>query len=150
MLHPAIEILNSCRLMAISTVRPDGWPQTTFVGYVNEGWALYFQIFRSSQKFANIAQDDRVSIAVSKDVRSLAEAKAVYAGAHASEVTDPAEQARAWALLVEHHPNLAEAVAPDLTATALMRADCKYVSLLDYSKGLGHREALTVGETQLD
>jgi hypothetical protein len=36
----AIEILNSHRIMAISTLRPDGWPQTTIVGYANEGLTL--------------------------------------------------------------------------------------------------------------
>jgi hypothetical protein len=29
----AISILNAHRTMAISTLRPDGWPQTTIVGY---------------------------------------------------------------------------------------------------------------------
>ena len=62
--HPAIRILNANRMMAISTVRPDGWPQTTIVGYANRGFELLFMIYRSGQKFANIAKDDRVSIAV--------------------------------------------------------------------------------------
>ena len=95
MLQPAIEILDSHRQMAISTVRPDGWPQTTIVGYANDGWTLYFLIFRGSQKFANISRDDRVSIAVSSDASSLGQIKAVYAGAHASEVTDDGERERA-------------------------------------------------------
>ena len=93
MLQPAIEILDSNRMMAISTVRPDGWPQTTIVGYANQGWKLYFVIFRSSQKFANIARDDRVSIAVSGETSFLSAIKAVYAGGHAAEVTDPGERA---------------------------------------------------------
>ena len=38
--QPAISILNSNRIMTIATVRPDGWPQTTMVGYANEGWRL--------------------------------------------------------------------------------------------------------------
>ena len=59
----ADQILGSHRTMAISTVRPDGWPQTTIVGYAN-GLILYFLIFRASQKFANIAKDNRVSLAV--------------------------------------------------------------------------------------
>lgn len=146
MLQPAIEILNDHRMMAISTVRPDGWPQTTMVGYANEGWTVYFLIFRSSQKFKNIATDDRVSIAVSSDTSFLGEIKAVYAGAHAAEVTDDAERRRAWELLIERHPNLADFGLPDDEATALMRASCKYVSVLDYSKGFGHSEALTIGE----
>jgi nitroimidazol reductase NimA-like FMN-containing flavoprotein (pyridoxamine 5'-phosphate oxidase superfamily) len=144
MLQPAIEILDRHRQMAISTVRPDGWPQTTIVGYANQGWTVYFLIFRESQKFANISGDDRVSIAVSGEASSLGEIKAVYAGAHAAEVTDQAERTRAWRLMMERHPNLADFGLPDDSETALMRATCKYVSTVDYSKGIGHTEALTV------
>ena len=146
MLQPAIEILDDHRMMAISTVRPDGWPQTTMVGYANQGWTVYFLVFRDSQKFANIGHDSRVAIAVSGEASFLGELKAVYAGAHASEVTDPKERATAWMLLLERHPNLGDFGLPDNEETALMRATCKYVSVLDYSKGIGHSEALTVGE----
>lgn len=144
MLKPAIAILDSHRMMAVSTVRPDGWPQTTFVGYANEGWTVYFLIFRSSQKFANIAHDDRVSIAIGSEPQSVGQIKAVYAGALASEVMDEKERADAWALLTARHPNLDDFGLPDDSQTALMSARCKYVSLLDYSKGLGHTESATV------
>jgi nitroimidazol reductase NimA-like FMN-containing flavoprotein (pyridoxamine 5'-phosphate oxidase superfamily) len=144
MLQPAIDILNTHRMMAISTVRPDGWPQTTIVGFANEGWTIYFAIFRSSQKFANIQKDDRVSVAVSSEPRSVGQIKAVYAGAHAAEVTEPQERELAWRLLRERHPNLAEFGPPEPSEEALMRATCKYVSVLDYSKGIGHTEDLVV------
>ena len=147
MLQPAIEILDAHRMMAISTVRPDGWPQTTMVGYANNGWTVYFLIFRSSQKFVNIQRDDRVAIAVSGETSFLSDIKAVYAGAHAKEVTDPKERANAWMSLLERHPNLADFGLPDDSETAPMRAQCKYVSVLDYSKGIGHAEALTVPDT---
>ena len=147
MLEPAIQILNDHRQMAISTVRPDGWPQTTIVGYTNDGWKLYFLIFRASQKFANIAKDDRVSIAVAADTSFLGEIKAVFAGAHAREVTDPSERDNAWRSMMERHPNLAEFGAPDDKETALMCAECKYVSVLDYSKGIGHSEELTLSDS---
>lgn len=148
MLQPAIEIVNAHRMMAISTVRPDGWPQTTIVGYANQGWTIYFAIFRSSQKFANIQRDDRVSIAISSEPRSLGQIKAVYAGAHASEVTDPQERNLAWRFLTERHPNLADFGPPDRSDEALMRATCKYVSALDYSKGIGHTEELVVADKE--
>lgn len=116
------------------------------VGYANEGWTVYFLIFRDSQKFANIARDDRVAIAVTSESRSLGEIKAVYAGAHAAEIKDMEERERAWQLLLERHPNLGDFGVPDDSTTALMRATCKYVSMLDYSKGIGHSENLVVGE----
>ena len=143
-LQPAIKILDSHRMMAISTLRPDGWPQTTLVGYANQGWTLYFLIFRDSQKFANIRRDDRVSVAVSSEPSFLSEIEAVYAGAHAAEVTDPKERANAWRLLLERHPNLGDFGLPDDSETALMRATCKYVSVLDYSRSIGHSEAFEV------
>lgn len=143
--EPALKILDDHRAMAISTVRPDGWPQTTIVGYANDGWTIYFMIFRSSQKFSNIARDDRVSVAISGDTNHLGDIKAVYAGAHASEVTDRSERERAWTLLLERHPNLEDFGPPDPADAAFMRAICKYVSVLDYSKGIGHTEAMTIG-----
>ncbi len=55
--QPAISILNKHRIMAISTVRPDGWPQTTVVGYANQGFDIIFLIFRASQKFAKYPEE---------------------------------------------------------------------------------------------
>ena len=142
----AIQILDSHRTMAISTLRPDGWPQTTIVGYANDGLTLYFLIFRSSQKLANIRRDRRVSLAVGGDSKDLSQLTAVYAAAHANEVTDPEMLSRAWRLLVSRHPNLIEFELPERTDAALMMAVCQHVSVLDYRKGPGHTEELSVGD----
>ena len=138
----AIAILDARRVMAISTVRPDGWPQTTIVGYANDGLTVYCLIFRSSQKFANISADPRVSIAVGEEPRDIHLAQAVYASARAAEVDDPAERDRAWSLLVDRHPNLTGLDMPDPSATALLRLGCEHISVLDYRQGLGHTDAL--------
>ena len=37
-----LALLDQLRIMTIVTLRPDGWPQATTVGYVNEGFTLYF------------------------------------------------------------------------------------------------------------
>ena len=142
--QPALQILGENRIMSIATVRPDGWPQTTIVGYANEGWSLYFLIYRDSQKFENISRDNRVSISVGCEPTELRKIKAVYAGCHAREVTEVKERSRAWALLAERHPNLTDLAPPGTAEVATMRADCKHVSVLDYSKGLGHTEAITL------
>jgi len=142
--QPAIEILNANRIMSIATVRPDGWPQTTIVGYANEGFRLYFLIYRTSQKFENISRDDRVSISIGQEPESLREIKAVFAGCNAREVTDIDERVHAWLLLAERHPNLTDLAPPKSEDVATMAADCRFVSLLDYSQGLGHTESLTI------
>jgi hypothetical protein len=132
--------------MAISTVRPDGWPQTTVVGYANRGFEIFFLIFRASQKYANIQQDNRISIAVAPEPEIVEQIKAVYAGAIAQEITESEERDRAWKLLMERHSNLAGFKIPEAEQAVFMRASCKHVSVLDYSRGPGHREQLTVDE----
>jgi len=144
--QPAIKILNAHQTMAISTVRPDGWPQTTIVGYANRGFELYFLIYRASQKFANIQHDDRVSIAVSAEPGNLAELQAVYAGARAREIKGPAEREAAWRLLMDRHSNLSGFKIPEASEAVFMTAKCKYVSVLDFTQGPGHQEHLVVDD----
>lgn len=146
--QPAVTILNDNRIMTIATVRPDGWPQATMVGYANEGFRLYFLIYRTSQKFGNIAQDNRVAITVAHEPNQLREIKAVYAGCSVREVTELAERSRAWELLAKRHPNLTDLAPPADAEVATMAADCKHVSILDYSQGLGHAETLTLTNHQ--
>lgn len=142
--QPAITIMNAHRIMAVSTVRPDGWPQTTIVGYANQGFDIYFLIFRTSQKYANIQHEPRISLAIGDEPHEMEKLQAVYAGAIATEVTDPAEAERAWKLLADRHPNLAGYYRPDASDAVLIRASCKYLSVVDFSQGLGHTEALVV------
>jgi nitroimidazol reductase NimA-like FMN-containing flavoprotein (pyridoxamine 5'-phosphate oxidase superfamily) len=140
----AIRILDSHRIIAVATNRPDGWPQNTFVGYANLGLVIYFVVYRSSQKLANIRRDGRVAIAVGHEPRALDELQAVYAGAEAAEVTDETEKVEAWRLLRERHPNLAGLDLPDPSAAAVVRARCKFVSVLDYRPGFGRHKAFEV------
>jgi phosphate transport system permease protein len=54
---------------------------------------------------------------------------------------------RAWDLLAERHPNLTDLAPPGNDDVATMIAECRYVSVLDYSQGLGHAESLTIEAT---
>jgi nitroimidazol reductase NimA-like FMN-containing flavoprotein (pyridoxamine 5'-phosphate oxidase superfamily) len=134
----ASEILASHSIMSIATVRPDGWPQSTIVGYANDGLTIYFLVMRSSQKLANIEADNRISLTIGDEPSDISQATAVYCGAHAIEVADEVEREFGWRLLSQRHPNLENFALPDRGQVAMMRATCKYVSVVDYSKGLGH------------
>lgn len=142
--QPGISILNAHRLMTIATVRPDGWPQATIVGYANEGWSLYFLIYRGSQKFANIMRDRRVAITVGSEPAEISSIKAVYAGCEAFELTELSERSHAWNLLAQRHPNLTDLAPPQSSDVATMVAQCRHVSMLDYTKKLGHTEPLSI------
>lgn len=141
----AVDILNQHRLMTIATLRPDGWPQATMVNYANEGLLLYFVISRQSQKYSNIDRDSRVSIVVGRDFKDPSEIKALSIAANASEVRDPAQRQKAIRLVLDRHPDLGVLGGPDLVHSAVMRAYCSIVTILDYSKGFGHSDMLTVG-----
>ena len=142
--QPAITILDANRTMTIATVRPDGWPQATMVGYANQGFRIYFLVYRTSQKFDNITHDNRIAITVAHEPAELRDIKAVYSGCSVYEVTDLAERSRAWALLAKRHPNLTDLAPPQDAEVATMAADCKHLSVLDYSQGLGHTETVTI------
>ncbi|HEV2594608.1 MAG TPA: pyridoxamine 5'-phosphate oxidase family protein [Sphingomicrobium sp.] len=144
MQEKAIKILEAHRTMAISTLRPDGWPQTTIVGYANIGLTLYFLVFRASQKLANIRRDRRISIAVGGEPAELSQLTAVYAAAHASEVKDREERSRAWCLLQARHRNLMDFELPERTEAAMLKAECQFISVLDYREGLGHIDEISL------
>ena len=144
MKEKAIAILDENRLMAISTVRPDGWPQCTLVGYANDGILIYFIVSRQSQKLANIEKDDRVSLVVGHDFHDPSTIKALSIAAHASEVRDAKQRKQAVDMLLQRHPGLRRLEPPDPSHSAVMRAYPEIITILDYSKGFGHADVLTV------
>lgn len=140
----AVGILDQNRVLAIATVRPDGWPQATMVSYANEDILIYFIVSRQGQKFANIESDDRVSLVVGRDPDDPMAIKALSIAARASEVRDPEQRQRAVEILLGRHPGLARLEPPAPDHSAVMRAYPEIVSILDYSKGFGHADLLTV------
>lgn len=46
-----LKLLNEHRVMTMATNRPDGWPQATMVGYVNDNFLLYCFVARNAQKY---------------------------------------------------------------------------------------------------
>lgn len=141
----AIKILRESSFMAIATLRPDGWPQCTTVGYANEDLLIYFVVSRRSQKFANILRDDRVSIAIGRDIHIPSSIRGLSLAARASEVRDDKQRQQAIKLLLERRPALKQLEPPHPEHSAVMRAAPEIISVLDYSKGFGHSDLLTVG-----
>ena len=128
-------ILDENRDMAIATMRPDGWPQTTMVGFAHDDLTLFFVVARSSQKFLNLALDPRASIAIG---RYAAEARAVRGlsmAVRVEEVVEPDEIRRLNALLWDRYPEIA-VFAPRDTNCAVLRAKPQVISIVDDALGL--------------
>ncbi|HKR88739.1 MAG TPA: pyridoxamine 5'-phosphate oxidase family protein [Phenylobacterium sp.] len=140
-----VSLLDQHRTMRIATIRPDGWPQTTSVGYANVGLTLYFLCGKESQKAANLARDDRVSLAIDDDVDQVMQIKGLSMAAHARRVLDEAEGAQALSLLFARYP-AQEGVAftlPSPADVAIFRVTPTVVSVLDYTQGFAHADLVT-------
>src|SRR5215212_2827098 len=87
-------VLDQHRIMTIATLRPDGWPQATTVGYASEGLTLYFLCGRDSQKAANLARDDRVSLTIDHDTSNIMAITGLAIAGHTQAVIDLAEAGR--------------------------------------------------------
>ena len=138
-------LLDQHRIMTIATLRPDGWPQATTVGYVNEGLTLYFLCGPDSQKAANLARDDRVSLAIDHDTPDLMAITGLSMAAHAQAVVDRDEAGRILSLFPLKYPeNIAVPIPmPTPEDVKIFRVTPTVISVLDYSKGFGHTELVT-------
>jgi len=136
-----LAVLDENRVMSLATVRPDGWPQATMVGYAHDDLTLYFAVARTSQKLANIQHDSRVSIAIGhgagKDTRGISLAARVV------EVTDYDEVARLNAILHERYPEQM-VFAPREASAALLKAVPKLVSIVNLSRDAGRPQLVTL------
>src|SRR5262249_55664719 len=81
-----VSLLAKHRIMTVATLRPDGWPQATTVGYTNDGLTLYFLCGRGSQKAANLTLDDRVSLTVDHDADQVMEISGLSMAGRAQRV----------------------------------------------------------------
>jgi len=140
-----LALLDQHRIMTIATLRPDGWPQATTVGYVNDGLTLYFLCGLDSQKAANLAGDNRVSVTINDDPAQVMEIDGVSMAANAEPVTDVAEAQKVLRTLMSRYPEQKgvplEMPTPD--QVKIFRVTPKVISLLDYSKGFAHTDLVT-------
>lgn len=144
-----VRLLDQHRVMTIATNRADGWPQATIVGYANDGLIIYCFVARDSQKFANLARDPRLSIAIGNDVRQPLQITGLSLAGRAVEVEDAGEIDHASTLLLERYPEYKVMPRPDPAAVPMLRITPEIVSVLDYSKGFGHTDLVRVTENDL-
>jgi nitroimidazol reductase NimA-like FMN-containing flavoprotein (pyridoxamine 5'-phosphate oxidase superfamily) len=138
MLDQVIEILRDNRLVALATLDPDGWPHCTMVGFAHRGTRIYFVIARSSQKMIDLQGDDRVSMAIGRDVINPGSIRALAIKARARPVGDKSERQAAVKLLLEQRPALKQLEEPSDLTSAVMVAVPEEIRLLDYGQGYGH------------
>jgi nitroimidazol reductase NimA-like FMN-containing flavoprotein (pyridoxamine 5'-phosphate oxidase superfamily) len=144
-----IDLLDHHRIMTIATNRADGWPQATIVGYANDGLLVYFVIGRDGQKFANIARDPRVSVAIGNDYPQPLQIKGLSMAGRVAEVQDRREIERVAEIMFRRYPEYKAFPIPDPRVVPVMRLTPEIVSVLDYSQGFGHTDLVRVTEADV-
>ena len=131
--------------MTLATLREDGFPQATTVTYVNDGLTLYFGCDPSSQKAQNIARHPKVSATIDQPQEDWDAIEGVSLGGLATRVTDPGEIAKIVELMRAKYEQAADYyVADAIDAIAFFRIEPVAISVLDYAKGFGHTELVTL------
>jgi hypothetical protein len=130
--------------MTIATLRADGYPQATTVGYASDGLTVYFGCGSQSQKARNIARDNRVSAAIDKDHENWGEIEGLSLAGTAVRVTDAEELSRVNGLFSAKFPQV-RAFSADLRAAMdIYRLTPTVISVLDYTQGFGHTDLVEV------
>lgn len=140
-----LALLDQHRTMSLATLRPDGWPQATTVGFAHDGLTLYFLCGPDSQKASNLALNDRVSLTIDHDTSQVMEITGLSMAARAQRVSDRAEAEKALRLLMQRYPeqHSLPAPMPGPEKVAIFRVKPEVISVLDYSKGFGHTDSVT-------
>ncbi|MGO8908825.1 MAG: pyridoxamine 5'-phosphate oxidase family protein [Bradyrhizobium sp.] len=140
-----LTLIDQHRIMTIATVRPDGWPQATTVGYVSEGFDLYFLCGLDSQKAQNLARDDRVSLTIDHDTSDLMAITGLSVAGHARPVESRAKAEEVLAMMPLKYPDSPPLPMklPGPDEVRLFHVRPTVISVLDYSKGFGHTDLVT-------
>ncbi|GEO16275.1 pyridoxamine 5'-phosphate oxidase family protein [Microvirga aerophila] len=147
-----LTLLEQHRIMTVATLRPDGWPQATTVGYASEGLTLYFLCGLDSQKAKNLARDDRVSLTIDHDTSDIMAISGLFMAGHTRAVIDMAEAGRVMRMLVRNYPEQTSLPGPmpGPEEVRIFRVTPTVISVLDYSKGFGHTDLVSVADAPED
>lgn len=111
---------------------------------------LYTFIGRTSQKYANIVRDPRVSIAIGHGYSRPLAIQGLSMAARVTFVNIATDEfQRVLELLAARYPEYATLPLPKLEDMPLLRMTPEVISVLDYSKGFGHTDLVTVAADDL-
>lgn len=140
-----MRVIEGAHDLTLATIRPDGYPQATTVSFAHDGLTLYAGIGKHSQKANNIRQNNKVSLTINLPYDDWRSIKGLSMSALAEVLDDPRAIAVAQDCLLRRFPQVAEWGGPDMGAqVAFLRITPQVISVLDYSKGFGHTELVTV------
>lgn len=138
-------LIDNGKDLTLATIRPDGYPQATTVSYANDGMTIYVGIGKDSQKANNIRRCNKVSLTINSDYQDWNQIKGLSMGALAEIMSSPEEIKHATDCMIKRFPQVADFVkSPQAADFALLRITPQVISVLNYEKGFGHTDLVTV------
>ncbi len=140
-----LDLMRSHSYLTFATVREDGYPQATSVGYANRDLTRYVCAAKDSQKVRNIKRCDKVSLTIDREYEDWNKIKGLSMGANAEVLTDPNEIKQALDCVAKEFPPAAEIVTPqEVAEVAVIKITPKVISVLDYELGFGRTDLVEV------
>lgn len=144
-----VGLLDRQRLMSLALNRPDGWPQVTTVGYLNEGLNLYFIVARSSQKLMNAEHDPRASVAIRSGSGAHGDAVGVSMSGLVREILDPPTIERLNRQVIARYPDV-HVYCPGGDAVAVLHFVPEIVSCVSVIDGRSQTQTFSISEPPAD
>lgn len=142
------EYVNGVPFLALAYVRSDGTPvQRTLGSFVRHESTVFFSTRSDAAKVRDIESNPRVSLLFEAENQQLAAWKNVLLIGKALPVTTDSELKQATELLGARRPRFKERIEKEgLKNTRLFRFEAEEIEFLDYAKGAGHREKISVSQ----
>lgn len=140
-----VDLLDRERLMTVAFNGPDGWPQATTVGYMNEGLNLYFVVARTSQKLSNLEADSRASIAIRAESGTEGDAIGLSMAGRVAEVTDPEAIKRLNLKVAERYPGV-HVYCPATDTMAVLHFTPSVISAVGVTEGRSTAQTFTLDD----
>ena len=144
LIESVLNILSREHLMALATLRHDGFPATTWVHYINDALTLYFACDAASQKAGNIALNPKVSLAIASETKNFYRLKGLSMSGHARRIKEKTTAALVAKRLFSELPQSRRFVPEDPASLAVFEVKPIVISIIDYSKGFGTSQLISV------
>ncbi|WP_340818375.1 pyridoxamine 5'-phosphate oxidase family protein [Methanolobus sp. WCC4] len=136
-----VDCLKEHKWLNLGTVDRDGKPMVHTMAYASDGAVIYFGTGKDTRKVANMANNPYVACTVDDDEVEVMAITGLQLEGKASVVTDENEAGKAYGLMLEKFPFMAE--LPTESENLLFKVEPVKAYYLDYTKGFSHRDMVT-------
>ncbi|SRR6266568_6814818 len=145
-----VNYVDKTRFAVLAYVRNDGTPLLRSMGsFVPDGLNLYFTTRRDAAKVKEIGDRRRISFFFEHEGQELNQWKNLLLVGDAVKVEEGDEHKQAVQLLSNRNPRFKERVDKgELPGTQIFRLNTEEVEFLDYGKGFGHVEKVTLRKVE--